>query len=280
MANSFDSAVFQAGGLVVVLVEVMRRNFLASMVPVIVNAILNGHQIVVDIVAFVSRGDFPRSRLGEKQRGKILGSWVTRKMRTIAQFGIKDAYGEPNNDSSASRRSGTSFRTNSVRGGSSLKHVESSSALADLEERDYAPLPEGVAEMPAMDDNSIMDSPPHLNVPTEPYHGQGDDTPTAMSRGDADDMSSDMAADIYGTDRPHNIAELDEETARDHGHHYGNVPYLSLPDVDAGGSLMGESSNGGGGLRVANHTEWDREPGWPLNQHQHDYGKFARGNAH
>ncbi|KAB5522996.1 hypothetical protein GE09DRAFT_487094 [Coniochaeta sp. 2T2.1] len=82
-------AVFQAGGLVVVLVEVSRKAYLASIVPVIVNAILNEHQIIVDIVAFVGRGDFPRSRLGEKQRGKILAGWVSRKMRTIAQFSIK-----------------------------------------------------------------------------------------------------------------------------------------------------------------------------------------------
>jgi hypothetical protein len=89
MANVF-SAVFQAGGLVVVLVEVDRKNFLASIVPVIVNSVLNSHHFIVDIVAFVSKGDFPRSRLGEKQRGKILASWVTRKMRTIAQFAIRD----------------------------------------------------------------------------------------------------------------------------------------------------------------------------------------------
>ncbi|KAJ1303656.1 hypothetical protein OPQ81_008084 [Rhizoctonia solani] len=83
-------AVFQAGGLVVVIVEVGRKAYLASIVPVIVNAILNEHQVVVDIVAFVQRGDFPRSRLGEKQRGKILAGWVPRKMRTIAQFAIRD----------------------------------------------------------------------------------------------------------------------------------------------------------------------------------------------
>ncbi len=58
-ANQSSSAVFQAGGLVVVLVEVSRRAYLASIVPVIVNAILNEHQIIVDIVAFVGRGDFP-----------------------------------------------------------------------------------------------------------------------------------------------------------------------------------------------------------------------------
>ncbi|KAF1837423.1 acetyl-CoA synthetase-like protein [Decorospora gaudefroyi] len=83
-------AVFQAGGLVVIVVEIFRRNFLASMVPVIVNAILNEHQLVIDIVSFVQKGDFHRSRLGEKQRGKILAGWVTRKMRSIAQYSIRD----------------------------------------------------------------------------------------------------------------------------------------------------------------------------------------------
>ena len=76
------------------MVEIFRRNFLASMVPVIVNAILNEHQLVIDIVAFVIKGDFHRSRLAEKQRGKILAGWVTRKMRTIAQYSIRDPNGQ------------------------------------------------------------------------------------------------------------------------------------------------------------------------------------------
>lgn len=70
--------------------EVRTRAFLASLVPIIVNTVLNEHQLVLDIVAFVQMGHFPRSRLGEKQRGKILASWVSRKMHTIAQFGIRD----------------------------------------------------------------------------------------------------------------------------------------------------------------------------------------------
>jgi acyl-CoA synthetase (AMP-forming)/AMP-acid ligase II len=89
-------AIFQAGGLVVVVVEVTRKAYLASLVPVIVDAILMEHQVIADIVAFVSHGDFPRSRLGEKQRGKVLASWVTRKLRTIAQFSIRDLEGSDN----------------------------------------------------------------------------------------------------------------------------------------------------------------------------------------
>ncbi|KPI42678.1 uncharacterized protein AB675_2226 [Cyphellophora attinorum] len=84
------SAVFQAGGYIIVVVEVFRKAYLASLVPVIVNAVLNEHQIVVDMVSFVGSGDFPRSRLSEKQRGKILSNWVTKKLRTIAQFTIRD----------------------------------------------------------------------------------------------------------------------------------------------------------------------------------------------
>ena len=64
----------------VVLVEVVKKAYLASIVPIVVNVILHEHQLVVDIVAFVAKGDFPRSRLGEKQRGKILAGWVNRKL--------------------------------------------------------------------------------------------------------------------------------------------------------------------------------------------------------
>lgn len=91
-----SSTVFQAGGLIVVVVEVTRKAYLASLVPVIVDVVLNEHQVIADIVAFVSQGDFPRSRLGEKQRGKVLASWVTRKLRTIAQFSIRDTEGPEN----------------------------------------------------------------------------------------------------------------------------------------------------------------------------------------
>lgn len=165
-----DSAVFQAGGLVVVLVEVMRKAYLASIVPVIVNSILNEHQVIVDIIAFVSKGDFPRSRLGEKQRGKILASWVTRKMRTIAQFGIRDADGA---DSQITEVAEPRSRVGSVVGkGSSLRNVETIDARpmngGESQQpqqqplmHDYSTLPKGVSEMPAAHyESSIVESPP------------------------------------------------------------------------------------------------------------------------
>lgn len=129
---------FQAGGLVVVLVEVNRKPYLASLVPVIVNAILNEHQIIVDIVAFVNRGDFPRSRLGEKQRGKILAGWVTRKMRTLAQWAIRDvdpaAMGE-GADAPGNRASTGSARSlSAAAGASSLRNVAHAPQILEQEE--------------------------------------------------------------------------------------------------------------------------------------------------
>ena len=137
------SAIFQAGGLIVVVVEVTRKSFLASLVPVIVDAILNEHQVVADIVAFVSHGDFPRSRLGEKQRGKVLASWVTRKLRTIAQFSIRDMDDNPFAEMPQHRMSrsskpgsmmGTSTRRSTMNPESDMYAVPRSPAAVVLEE--------------------------------------------------------------------------------------------------------------------------------------------------
>lgn len=90
------SAVFQAGGLVIAVIESTRRNRdnLAAIVPVVVNAVLESHQFVIDIVSFVAKDEFPRSRLGEKQRGKILASWVTKRLPLTGKFGVSN--GEQN----------------------------------------------------------------------------------------------------------------------------------------------------------------------------------------
>ena len=143
-------AIFQAGQLLVLIAEVRTRPFLASLVPVIVGTVLNEHQLVLDIVAFVEAGDFPRSRLGEKQRGKILASWVSRKMRSTAQFSIRDLTGDrshglgspplqpPSEHAALGPASSSMTRRSSGQGGpgffrrdpkdagsSSLRHVES-----------------------------------------------------------------------------------------------------------------------------------------------------------
>lgn len=119
--------------------EVRTRSFLASLVPVILNAVLNEHQLVLDIVAFVALGDFPRSRLGEKQRGKILANWVSRKMRTIAQFSIRDPdsenLGGPLPDETMRRQgSQSSHRTGAgtPRGGTGANSLRQSESLVNM----------------------------------------------------------------------------------------------------------------------------------------------------
>jgi len=273
--------VFQAGGLVVVLVEVMRKNFLASIVPVIVNTVLNGHQLVVDIVAFVSRGDFPRSRLGEKQRGKILATWVMRKMRTIAQFGIKDTDVQPTAELVAPRSRGASLRN----GGSSLKHVESSIGLADLQEQ-YVPLPEGIVEMPAMDDNSIMESPPAEVV-------SGDARDHAATSFGAPTMDQSLQYSPVEMPMNHSVDEYDYGTGRvvhtdDEAPQprYESKPFIQLPSVDGRGERFQDDDEPRpptqGGLRIANPSSMDDED-WrrPAVMHSNlagnmDHGRYGR----
>lgn len=256
--NIPNSAVFQAGGLVVVLVEVFRKNFLASVVPVIVNTVLNAHQVVVDIVAFVSRGDFPRSRLGEKQRGKILASWVTRKMRTIAQFGIKDpdAVEQHTPDPLGPRSRGASLRN----GGSSLKHVESSSGLVHVRESvnsQYVPLPPGVVEMPAArDDSSILESPPAEATMDDPreHAAPSSEIPTLYSP--LEDTAGHFLDD-GDYDFGRGAVHTDDEAPQPR---YESKPFISLPSVDGRGEVFHDEErrpSTQGGLRIANRTSLD-----------------------
>jgi hypothetical protein len=140
------------------------------MVPVIVNAILNEHQVVVDIVAFVARGDFPRSRLGEKQRGKILASWVTRKMRTIAQFSIRDPDGA---DSQITEVPEERVGHRNVRHGSTtLQGSEpppSAGLSATEEEGNFSVLPKMEFDLPdSAYEDSIVEFPPSAPGPGRP----------------------------------------------------------------------------------------------------------------
>jgi len=192
-------AIFQAGGLIVVIVEIFRKGFLASVVPVIVNAVLNEHHLVTDVVAFVSKGDFPRSRLGEKQRGKILASWVTRKMRSIAQFSIRDPEGpdsqitEVAEPGMAGRTSTSTFRNGggpgSVRGSlrmestlgmtTQMQNLGLQAPSQGQQQSMQISLPTGISEMPS---GPYPDSIQEL--PTGSFREQreggpgGDDTPT------------------------------------------------------------------------------------------------------
>jgi hypothetical protein len=173
----------------VVLVEVARKAYLASLVPVIVNAILNEHQIVADIVAFVNKGDFPRSRLGEKQRGKILGSWVTSKMRTMAQFGIRDADGGLSDLTEVveQRQSATISLRNSSIVANSLRNIEPAPKI--IEQRELEQQHEtGSLSSPTKTDGSAA-QPYNDSIVDSTTLGGGsthrsDDTPTEPNHND------------------------------------------------------------------------------------------------
>lgn len=46
-----------------------------NLIPCIINSILDEHRFIIDVVAFVSSNNMPRSRLGEKQRAKVRAAW-------------------------------------------------------------------------------------------------------------------------------------------------------------------------------------------------------------
>jgi acyl-CoA synthetase (AMP-forming)/AMP-acid ligase II len=183
-------AVFQAGGMVVVLVEVFRKSYLASIVPVIVNAVLHEHQIIVDIVAFVGEGDFPRSRLSEKQRGKILASWVTRKLRTIAQFGIRDADGDSQNAVALAERKAPSLASKAM---SVSQHDQTRASIASESKGN----PQQTDQMSSR--SSIV---PELPFSLPPNHYQIDPTGLYDPSG-----SSAQTKGVSLSDRPYTLPE-------------------------------------------------------------------------
>ena len=168
-----------------VLVEVARKAYLASLVPVIVNTILNEHQLVADIVAFVNKGDFPRSRLGEKQRGKILASWVTSKMRTMAQFGIRDGdAGLSDVTEAAEPRQSSSIRNSGVVSGS-VRNMEPAPQILEQQELEQqhqnAPFPHTpMAELPTQPYSSSIND---LTTSGDGSTNRSDDTPTGPKAG-------------------------------------------------------------------------------------------------
>lgn len=198
-----------------VLVEVSRKPYLASIVPVIVNAILSEHQIIVDIVAFVNKGDFPRSRLGEKQRGKILAGWVTRKLRTLAQFGIRDldaaALGEGGDGTDVNRASTGSVRSLSgaAVGTSSLRNMEHAPQI--LEQEEFTQQIDHIAGMRPV--GTAMTNTDDQITPTG-YHPGGTSTMSTYDRGNDYGFTGSYSADTANQ-------------RQDSFHHYGQAQTTS-----------------------------------------------------
>lgn len=86
------SCVFKCADYTVVVCESKRKRNFSSLVPLIVNTVFSKHHLVVDIVAFMKKGEFPVSRLGTKQRARIIDAWVQGIIPLSASYGVN--YGE------------------------------------------------------------------------------------------------------------------------------------------------------------------------------------------
>ncbi|CCH41793.1 Disco-interacting protein 2 C [Wickerhamomyces ciferrii] len=91
--RSGGSCVFKAGGFVIAVIDSSRGRFLSSLVPVIFNKVLSTHYLVIDIVIFTKPKGFPYSRLGVKQRKRVVDHFVSKKLPIQAQYGLNQ--GEP-----------------------------------------------------------------------------------------------------------------------------------------------------------------------------------------
>lgn len=78
--NVFSSIAFQFKDEIVAIVSVKASEHALSIVPLIVNAILDSHSFLIDTVVIVHPSNFPRSRFGDKMRRKALSSFVEKKL--------------------------------------------------------------------------------------------------------------------------------------------------------------------------------------------------------
>lgn len=256
-----------------VVVEVTRKSFLASLVPVIVDTILGEHQVVADIVAFVSHGDFPRSRLGEKQRGKVLASWVTRKLRTVAQFSIRDLDEDhpflmqhrASRSSKPGSTMGHSIRQSSIIPDADMPVVPRSPATAVPEERsatlqesyrDMAPVP--LPELDTRTENFVSSTP--VPAPTSAVpHVQEPQSATLVTEDD-DHHIDDHHFDDHRFDMAEPANEHGPGPSRDFRFSFDmiNSPVEQLPH-DSIQPVAGQPQPGyhgdGGGYAVPSHQQ-------------------------
>ena len=246
------SAVFQAGGYIIVVVEVFRKAYLASLVPVIVNAVLNEHQIVVDMITFVGQGDFPRSRLSEKQRGKILSNWVTKKLRTIAQFTIRDhdVLGQFTQHSSQhTRKTSTGVSMTKTWSNNQDGHGHHrGGSMASVSESQHQMQQQYVPSRDDMSRSSIVPEIP-LSIPQNSW--SMDPTGTMFEKSTESDITPTLAINNRRFDPPEGFAEMSAVKSNSPPREYsngGHNPYLTDekffdPEQPFGRSPMHSESN-------------------------------------
>lgn len=86
------SCIFKCSDYTIVVCESRRTKSLLALVPLVVNTVFSKHHLTVDIVAFIKKGEFPISRLGTKQRARIVDAWVQGIIPLSVLYGVN--YGE------------------------------------------------------------------------------------------------------------------------------------------------------------------------------------------
>lgn len=86
------SCIFKCADYTIIVCESRRSRNFSSLVPLIANTVLSKHHLIVDIVAFIKKGEFPILRLGTKQRARIIDAWVQGVIPITALYGVN--YGE------------------------------------------------------------------------------------------------------------------------------------------------------------------------------------------
>jgi hypothetical protein len=78
--NLYHSIAFQYKDEVVAVVSVKGNENALSVVPLVVNAVLENHSFLVDTVIIVHPTTFPRTRFGDKSRRKALTAFAEKKL--------------------------------------------------------------------------------------------------------------------------------------------------------------------------------------------------------
>ncbi|CAI2174395.1 11753_t:CDS:10 [Funneliformis geosporum] len=81
--------VFQSNKEVVCVVEVRAKEGILNLIPCVMNSILDEHQFIIDVIVFIGPGTLPKSRLGEKQRAKVINSWLSGNLTTLHVHYVK-----------------------------------------------------------------------------------------------------------------------------------------------------------------------------------------------
>lgn len=84
-----DAVVVRCDDITAIIVETTAtRQSLCSLAAVVAGAVINAHQVAVNVIAFVAKGKIPRSRLQEKQRQKTLATYLNGSLEISDHYTI------------------------------------------------------------------------------------------------------------------------------------------------------------------------------------------------